>query len=103
MPKRTKKYEESLIESLKDPAEAAAYLNAHLEDNEKDSEELFLLALRDVAIAHGVTKVAKKADLGRESLYKTLSKGGNPKLETLRTLLSSLGLRLLVEVQRRHA
>ena len=32
MPKRTRKYEESLIEALKDPKEAAAYLNAHLEE-----------------------------------------------------------------------
>ena len=78
MPKRTKKYEESLKESLKNPEEAAAYLNAHLDED--DSEEMFLLALRDVAKAHGFSEVAEQADLGRESLYKALSKDGNPKL-----------------------
>ena len=51
MRKKAKKYDESLIDSLKDPKEAAAYLNAHLEDDAKDSEELFLLALRDVDLA----------------------------------------------------
>jgi len=68
MPKRTKKYEENLMESLKNPNEAAAYLNVHLDTD--DSEELFLLALRDVARAHGFSDVAEQADLYRESLYK---------------------------------
>src|SRR5476649_1462336 len=97
MPKRTKQYDVSLRESLKDPKEAAAYLNAHLEDDEKDSEELFLLALRDVAKAHGFGDVAKSAELGRESLYKALSSDGNPKFSTLRSLLKAMGLKLSVE------
>lgn len=95
MPKRTKKYEESLMESLQKPEEAAAYLNAHLDD--EDSEEMFLLALRDVAKAHGFSEVAEQADLGRESLYKALSKDGNPKLSTLKSLLKVVGLKLAVE------
>ncbi len=94
MPRATKKYEDSLNESLKDPQEAAAYLNTHLEDN----EELFLMALRDVAKAYGVADVAEKAQLGRESLYKALSSDGNPKLTTLRSLLKAMGLKLSVEV-----
>lgn len=97
MPKRTKKYDESLLESLRNPKEAAAYLNIHLEDQEADSDELFLLALRDVARAHGFGDVAKNADLGRESLYKALSSGGNPKFSTLRSLLKSIGLKLAIE------
>jgi probable addiction module antidote protein len=95
MPKRTKKYEESLMESLLNPEEAAAYLNAHLD--EEDSEEMFLLALRDVAKAHGFSEVAEQADLGRESLYKALSKDGNPKLSTLKSLLKVVGLKLAIE------
>ncbi len=101
MPKRTKKYEESLIEALKDPKEAAAYLNAHLD--EEESDEVFLLALRDVARAHGVGEVAENASLGRESLYKTLSKGGNPKLSTLRSLLKAVGLTLSVQSEKKRA
>jgi probable addiction module antidote protein len=97
MPKRTKHYDQSLMESLKDPKEAVAYLNAHLEDDEADSEELFLMALRDVAKAHGFGEVAKSAELGRESLYKALSPDGNPKFSTLRSLLKAMGLKLSVE------
>src|SRR5437762_1841067 len=99
MAKRTRKYEESLQEALKDPAEAAAYLTAHLEEEGDDAEELFLLALRDVALAHGMGELAKRASLGRESLYKALSQGGNPKFTTLRALLAAMGLRLSVEAQ----
>ncbi|OGQ91863.1 MAG: putative addiction module antidote protein [Deltaproteobacteria bacterium RIFOXYA12_FULL_58_15] len=99
MPKRTRRYEESLHEDLKDPDEAAAYLNAHLEDESADSDELFLLALRDVAKAHGFTEVAQNAELGRESLYKALSATGNPRLSTLSSLLKVMGLRLAVEVE----
>src|SRR4051812_30183595 len=103
MPKRTKKYDESLMESLKDPKKAAAYLNAHLEDDEKDAEELFLMALRDVTKAHGFGDVAKSAELGRESLYKTLSPDGNPKFSTLRSLLKAMGLKLSVEEEGKKA
>lgn len=98
MPKAAKKYEDSLGESLKDPKEAAAYLNTHLENNDSDSEELFLMALRDVAKAYGVADIADRAQLGRESLYKALSSDGNPKLATLRSLLKAMGLKLSVEV-----
>src|SRR4051812_47380895 len=98
MTKRTRDYEKDLIESLKSPAEAVAYLNAHLEDNSDEAEELFLLALRDVARAHGFSEVAERADLGRESLYKALSGDGNPRLSTLRSLLKALGLKLSVEL-----
>ena len=61
--------------------------------------EAFLLALHDVATAHGFANVAKKSDLGRESLYKALSKSGNPKIETLSTLLKTMGLKLSVEAK----
>ena len=99
MPKRTRDYRESLLESLKDPKEAIAYLNAHLEESDKDAEELFLMALRDVATAFGVGEIAKEAKPGRESLYKALSKTGNPKLSTLVSLLDAVGLRLSVDVK----
>ena len=102
MPKRTRKYEESLIEALKDPKEAAAYLNAHLEEaEEEDAEELFLMALRDVAKAYGMAEISERTDLGRESLYKTLSESGNPKMKTLWVLMDTIGLRLLVEPKKK--
>lgn len=103
MPKRSRRYEDSLVDSLKDPAEAAAYLNAHLEDEGEEAESLFLLALRDVARAYGVSQLADEADLGRESLYKALRADGNPKLRTLKALLEAMGLELAVQVKARSA
>ncbi len=90
-------YEDGLHDRLKDPMYAAEYLNAHLAEDDEDAVEAFLVALRDVAAAHGITSIAKKADLGRESIYKTLSKSGNPKIATLTQLLKSMGLKLSVE------
>jgi len=95
---RSRDYQEWLIEKLKDHDEAVAYLNAALEESLKGDEEsqhLFLLALRNVAEAHGgVGKLAEKAHVGRESLYKTLSEKGNPKWQTLVSLIIALGLNL---------
>ena len=92
----TKPYEEYLIESLKDPEEAATYLETALEE---EDEAAFLLALRQVAEAQGMTILSQKAKLNRESLYKMLSKQGNPKLSSLVALLNRMGLRLSVQVQ----
>jgi probable addiction module antidote protein len=86
-------YEEVLLEDLKDPAEAAAYLEAVLED---EDPSVFLLALRQVAQAQRMANVARKAHVGRESLYKTLSENGNPELRTINRLLHAMGLRLSV-------
>ena len=96
--KKNKNYQEWLLEKLKDHEEAIAYLNAALEESLKGDEEsrqLFLLALRNVAEAQGgIGNLAKKANIGRESLYKTLSEKGNPKWHTLISLVIGLGLNL---------
>jgi len=95
---KSKKYQEWLIEKLKDHDEAVAYLNAALEESLKGDEEsqhLFLQAVRNVAEAQGgISKLAERAHLGRESLYKTLSEKGNPKWHTLVSLIIALGLNL---------
>jgi probable addiction module antidote protein len=88
-------YQRDLIESLKDPCEAAAYLNAAIEEGER---AVFLLALRNVAEANGgMTALAERANLSRESLYRMLSKRGNPEIKSLISLLGTMGLRLAVE------
>jgi probable addiction module antidote protein len=95
---RNRKYQDWLIEQLKDHDMAVAYLNEAFAESLKGDEEsrqIFLMALRDVAEAQGgLGKLAKKAHVGRESLYKTLSKTGNPQWYTLVTLIMSLGLNL---------
>ena len=49
---KMKDYKEHLLEQLKKPEEAAAYLNAALQDNDP---HVFLLALRDIVEAQGDT------------------------------------------------
>ncbi len=95
MAKQTINYREYLLEQLRDPEEAAAYLNAVLEDAD---EPVLMIALRDVVDSLGVSKVSKMAGLNRESLYRMLTEQGNPRLSSLAALLNALGLRLAVEV-----
>lgn len=90
-------YQDGLRDDLADPTEAAAYLNAALEDG---LQEVFLLALRDVADSRGLATLARDASLNRENLYRILSENGNPQLSSLRALLDSLGLKLAVEPKR---
>lgn len=88
-------YQKDLIEALKDPLEASEYLNAAIEEGDKAA---FLLALRNVAEAHGgMSCIAEKAKLNRVSLYRTLSRRGNPEMGTVLALLHCMGLRLTVE------
>lgn len=69
----------------------AEYLNAALEDPNPD---VFLVAISDVAKARGMSKLAKDAGLGRESLYKALAPGAKPRYETVIKLLRALGVEL---------
>jgi probable addiction module antidote protein len=91
-------YTQELIEDLKDRDEAVAYLNAAWEESIKgdnESQQLFLLALRNVAEAQGgLGKLARKVHIRREQLYRILSRKGNPGLKIIRTLLIALDVNL---------
>lgn len=76
---------------LKTKEDMAAYLACALEEGDA---ALIATALGDIARAQGMTKVAKRTGLGRESLYKTLSRRGNPELATVLKVFSSVGLKL---------
>jgi len=52
--------------------------------------------LRNVVEAQGMTKVARKAKLNRENMYRMLSERGNPEFSSLWALINSLGLRLSI-------
>ena len=80
-------------EYLKTEEDVANYLEAIFEDGDP---ALIVHGLGVVARAKGMAKIAKKAGLGRESLYKALSKGGNPKIETVVKVVHALGLKLKV-------
>lgn len=88
------KYKDHLLEQLRDPKEAAAYLNACLDD---EDPQVFLLALRDLAESYGgMSSLASKTKLNRESLYRTLSLRGNPRYTNLRTVLGAFGLGMCI-------
>ncbi len=76
---------------LKSDEDMAAYLEAALEEGDA---ALFTAALGDIARAKGMTEVAPKTGLGRESLYKALSPDGNPEFATILKVVRSLGLDL---------
>ena len=87
----TKSYHAELMKQLKKRGEAAEYLKACLDD----SEEVFLLGLRNVVEAHGgMTALARSTKLNREHLYRSLSKKGDPKLSSLTTILDAMGIEL---------
>jgi probable addiction module antidote protein len=90
MPKRTVNFREQLLEDLANPEEAAQYLNAAAED----SEEMLLIALRDIAEAKQMAHVAERAGVAREALYRMLNKSGNPTYNSLRGVLHALGIRM---------
>jgi probable addiction module antidote protein len=90
---RDKSYADSLLQSLQDPVEAAAYIDAVLETGDQAA---LLQALRQVAGAHGMAEVARRAELGEKTLFKSLAEEGNPTLATLTSVLNAVGLRLSV-------
>jgi probable addiction module antidote protein len=90
-------HDEMVVKKLRsNPAFAAEYLKAAMEDT--DEPRVLLTALRRIAEARGgVAKVAKKAGIERESLYRALSARGNPRFSTLMAVTKAMGLTLTVK------
>lgn len=96
--KRTKNYEDSLLNALKDPQEALGYLNAALMD---EDQEVFLVALKHVLKAQGVdiSAFAQETDITRQNIYHMLSKKGNPRWHNFRSIIDAMGLQLRLETK----
>ena len=86
-----------VTEYLDNEEDIAEYLNAVIE---LDDPALLQAAIGDVAKAQGMTKIAKDAGLGRESLYKSLSAQGNPSFTTILKVLHALGTRISIQPER---
>jgi len=78
---------------LDDDEVVAEYLTAALEDENPD---VFLAAVGNVAKARGMSAIAERSGLGRESLYKALASGAKPRYDTVLKVLQSLGVKLSV-------
>lgn len=85
-PLRTSSFDAA--EFLTDEATQLAYLNAALAEG---NAQAMVAALGTVARARGMSKVAQRSGLGRESLYKALSDGGNPAFTTVVGVAAALG------------
>jgi probable addiction module antidote protein len=84
-------YEKGLYEDLRDPVEAAGYLNEALKEGDPDG---ILLAMHDIAKARGMTRVADTIQVHRVSLHKMLRKNGNPSFRTFLMLLGEFEVQL---------
>ena len=90
---RDASFDDYIVKTMKDPVEAAAYIEAAIE---LDDPAALLVALRQVAKAHGMAEVARRADVGDKTLFRALSENGNPTLDTVTKVLHAVGLRLSV-------
>ena len=79
---------------LEDDAAIAEYLTLVLDDGDP---ALLAAALGDVAKARGVAQIADAAGIGRESLYKALRPGAQPRFETIQRVCTALGVRLVAQ------
>jgi probable addiction module antidote protein len=86
-------FDDYMAEAMKDPTQAAAYIEAVIA---LDDPAALLVALRQVAKAHGMAEVARRANVGDKTLFKALSANGNPTLATVHKVLAAVGLRLSV-------
>lgn len=78
---------------LNTPEDIDEYLQEVLEDG--DASEL-AYALGVIAKAKGMTEIAEKSGISRESLYKALRKNSSPRLDTINKVIKSLGLKLSI-------
>ena len=88
---KTVKFDTLFQDELSDPEFIPGYLQASYEEG---GIPTFLEALRKVVQANqGMKRIAAEANVSRESLYRSLSAEGNPRIETIDNLLNSLGLK----------
>lgn len=87
-------------EYLQDEESIAAFLNASREMNDP---AVLLNALSTVARARSMTDLAIASGLGRESLYKALRPGAQPRYDTVVRLMDALGIEMVFQAKPRPA
>jgi len=85
-----------VVDYLKTEADIAGYLTAVLEDGDP---ALFIAAIGDISRAKGMSDIAKKSGVTRESLYRALKIEAHPRFETVVKVIHALGMKLSVEVE----
>ena len=97
--RKTKTTRYDIADHLRTPEEMAAYLEAALEEANGDTA-FIVKALGDIARARGMTQIARKTGLSRESLYKALSGEHSPGFDTIMKIVNALGMQLHAVVDR---
>ncbi len=90
------KYDDWMMERLKkNKKEAFEYLKTSLEEN-ADFPPAFLLSLRRVSQAFDMSMedIAKEAGISTAAIYKALGEKGNPTIDTLASILKTMGFKL---------
>jgi probable addiction module antidote protein len=80
-----------MAEQLRTEQDITEYLTMVLADGDTDE---VIRAVGHIAKARGMTQIAKKTGLGRESLYKALKVGSKPQLDTILKVLKAINIDL---------
>lgn len=87
-------------EYLNDEQAISEYLNAAAEIGDP---AVLLDAFAAVGRAKGMAELARKAGVGRESLYKALAPGAHPRYDTIFKVAQALGVGFQFSVSSSHA
>lgn len=82
-------------EYLGDPESQAVLINDAFESGDP---HYIAHALGIIARARGMTQLSRDSGVTREALYKALSKDGDPRLSTLTSVLSALGVKVRADM-----
>jgi probable addiction module antidote protein len=85
-----------LADYIKSEEDIISHLNEAIIENDS---ELLLYVLGAIARSEGMSKLARRVGVARESLYKSLSPEGNPSFTTVLSVMQNLGLELRVHKQ----
>lgn len=76
----------------KRPNFESEYMDAILE--ETNDSKVILSALKQIALAQGINKVAQAAGMPRVTISRALSAKGNPRMDTFLAIVDALGLHI---------
>ncbi len=80
-----------MAEQLRTEQDIAEYITMVFNDGDTDK---LIRAVGYIAKARGMTEIAQKTGLGRESLYKALKAGSKPQFDTMIKVLKAINIDL---------
>lgn len=88
----------NLSDSFKNQDEVVYFLNFLIEEGDLEG---FCDAVGTLVKERGISAVARDTGITRAGLYKSLSRTGKPKLETIAKIMPALGLTIKIEADAR--